>query len=603
MKNNYVFKSWLNLFFLIVGFSLTLAQAVGDTFLVNGVNYKITSTAPATVGIVPVSTSVYDKYKGDITIPKTVDYRLNTYTVTSVEEKAFDRCVDLNSITFADDGVTQIKNFAFSGCSNLSSVTLPKGLQYIGQQAFASAKFTSIVLPDSLLDIGSGAFTQSGLTSIVIPNNIKVIKDNTFSNCSALESITFPETIEEIRFYAFGYCSSLSKINPSVDNNVNFPESLIKMEYSSFTNTALVSVKIPSKINVIEDGVFENCSYLVEAKLHEGITSIGSAAFAGTALPSVAFPSTVQDIGYMAYYNCQSLDSIALPEGLISIGGYAFSSTALPNVSIPSTVTTIGDGAFSYCSNFNNIVFINSTAPLTLGREAFMECSLLVAIDIPERTTFIGSGAFQSTGLKSIIIPSKITSIEDYTFKYCADLASITLPEGIVSIGEAAFSDSGLLAIELPAGVNNILDYAFYNCNKLTSFTCKALTLPTLQGTYTFSGDTLWQGNCDLIVPDVSLTDYKAADQWKEFRFNTNTLSVQNEIKSKSILYPNPAKEYTTIFNIAKGSSVNVYDITGKLLFSTITTDAKITLDTSNYKNGIYLVKVNGQTIKLLVTK
>jgi hypothetical protein len=80
-------------------------------------------------------TSNYGVYSGDITIPSAVNYKGNTYVVTSIGEEAFQRCFNLTSVTIPNS-VTSIGEWAFSGCYRLTSVTIPNSITSIGNHSF-----------------------------------------------------------------------------------------------------------------------------------------------------------------------------------------------------------------------------------------------------------------------------------------------------------------------------------------------------------------------------------------------------------------------------------------------------------------------------------
>ena len=76
-----------------------------------------------------------------------------------------------------------------------------------------------------------------------------------------------------------------------------------------------------------------------------------------------------------------------------------------------------------------------------IGDSAFVGCSSLTSIILPDGVTSIEDCAFMScSSLTSIILPEGVTSIGYNAFSHCSSLTSITIPEGVTSIGEDAFS-------------------------------------------------------------------------------------------------------------------------------------------------------------------
>ena len=105
----------------------------------------------------------------------------------------------------------------------------------------------------------------------------------------------------------------------------------------------------------------------------------------------------------------------------------------------------------------------------SIGGSAFMRCSSLTSITIPNSVTSIGEFAFTScTSLTSITIPNGVTSIGEYAFTSCTSLTSITIPDGVASIGEQVFSNcTNLTSITIPNSVTEILMGAFSGCSGL----------------------------------------------------------------------------------------------------------------------------------------
>lgn len=87
------------------------------------------------------------------------------------------------------------------------------------------------------------------------------------------------------------------------------------------------------------------------------------------------------------------------------------------------------------------------------------------------------------------------------------------------------------------------------------------------------------------------------------YKISSASLSTKNVNAKTLSVVPNPAKDFVNLSNITKGADVSVFDMTGKLLYQTKATGSNFTLNTSSLKNGIYLLKVDGQTTKLLIAK
>ena len=213
----------------VIGLLCSMSVSAHD-FEVDGIYYNITSEVDKTVEVTysgNSSSAVDYEYSGSVTIPETVTYNANTYSVTTIGDDAFSQCSGLTCITI-QNSVTSIGVRAFSGCSGLTSAEIGNGVTSIGSAAF---------------------WNCSGLTFVKIPKSVTIIKDLAFWNCSGLTSVEIGNNVISIENNAFYYCS------------------------------ALVSVKIPNSVTSIGDGAFFECSSLTSVEIGNGVATIGDRAF------------------------------------------------------------------------------------------------------------------------------------------------------------------------------------------------------------------------------------------------------------------------------------------------------------------------------------
>ncbi len=143
-----------------------------------------------------------------------------------------------------------------------------------------------------------------------------------------------------------------------------------------------------------------------------------------------------------------------------TIGTDAFvNCTGLTGVTIPDTVTSIHSYAFYNCTSLSMVNFSNSLTDI--GRYAFYNCSYLQELYLPDSLQYIGSYAFAGISVRNLVIPDNVTEIADYAF-HSSNAVNIVLGDSVEKIGENAFSyNRNLSSIVIPESLKEVGNNAF----------------------------------------------------------------------------------------------------------------------------------------------
>ena len=358
------------------------ANADGDTLY-----YRITSsTTPYTVAVTRCHDSVFHtlpwpQHWGDvetpgfvypvydydtlITIPSSVTYGGQTYTVTAIDKEAFYFQKGIHTVILPAS-VEIIDSGAFCN-SSLHQIVMSPNVTSINYYAFEQTPLNSIELPSGLTHIGEQAFAFSSITQVDIPAGVTLLPEWAFVRCP-LTKITFHEGLQEIRERAFSamYVDSLV-----------FPRSLRKIALESIipigweSDDTLVIWNDTSQCRYVEfrtgsnplelaDYCFYNFKNLKTLILSDNIIRIGSYGFASSGLQQVVIPPLIDTIAEGCFYECPLLSNVKLPNNLKVIDRLAFAGTPmLKEISIPASVTCIEKRAFYLYGTEGGLEVIN----------------------------------------------------------------------------------------------------------------------------------------------------------------------------------------------------------------------------------------------------
>lgn len=461
--------------FLTLGLLLceALFSGGGMVFAFDKDNYTytiISSSAPRTVSIAAKSGATFS---GSVSLPLSVTYNSNSYSVVAITASGFSGKTGITSITIPNT-VTTINNSAFSGCTGITSVTFSgtSKVATIGDNAFdGCSKLKTCSLPASLTTIGSYAFRGCAFTSVTIPKNVTQMKTGVYLGCTSLTSVTW-NAINCANYaksgsgpYSFSspfYYKTTTNVVTTVANQINKITFGSEVEhipaYLCYYMTNLTEVTIPASVTSLgsgEDKGFGGCANIQKVVWNATNCTSASSPFSGSKinLTSFEFGSNVQNI----------------PASLCN--GYDH----LTKILLPATVTNIAASAFSGCTALDTIVSFNTTHPTVANANAFNNVSVGCNVVVPNVSEYSGQTGWNHFTSLSTTISGNCgkTTPTEVTWEMDLSNGRLTISgtgtgamKTYSSTNHAPWYDyrDYITEIIIEEGVKSIGSYAFYNC-------------------------------------------------------------------------------------------------------------------------------------------
>ena len=491
--------------------------AVGTMFSSDSIDYLVVSASPRQVSVAGCASGVES-----ITVPDSIAYKGNSYSVVSVKDQAFYnnamiKSVDLGGVTavgfksFANctnlesikmNSVVSIGNYAFFGCTGLTSAEFSEGLESIGASSFTKVKFFygTTEMPASISNLAGKAFTGQCGTLYLCEAGVAV--GTTFMTGALMFEVV---GLNPDKVALCGVSAGTRDVVVPEKVTYNGSEFLVASvaDQAFYNNKAIVSIDLGG-VTAVGFKSFANCVLLKTVKMDD-VVSIGKYAFFGcTGLSSISFSTGLRSVesssfGKISFNN----DSGAVNANVFNLAGKTFEGSKSVLYEKRSEIvvgTTFSAGGVQYR--------VTSISPL----EAAVAGSTLKDVLVPGEVVYDGQSihvvsvadqAFYNNKTLTSIDLGDVKSVGFKSFANCVSLSEVSLPS-VETIGKFAFFGStGMSTIRFSdslssVGMSAFTKISFYKGSLEIAATVKNLAGKTFEG----SGSVLYESSGSPVIVD-----------------------------------------------------------------------------------------------------
>lgn len=384
----------------------------GEEIYVQLVDYAL-NVSGYLFGIKKSVDAMTDAYT-DIESNVSVNSNASDFTIINGELRAYkgnDEIVEIPA------GVTVLGNNVFNNNKTIKKVIIPEGVTKIKNNCFRDAEnLAEVVIPSTLQELWTYAFSNTAITEMDLSHTaLYGVQNYLFLDATKLVEVKFPSTLERFARYVFKGCISLEKMN--LEDTIIFDLSV-----GTFENcVSLKSFTAPATLKYILGANFINCLSLEFADLSASkIEYLPVECFRYcSSLEKVVLPSTLTGFDAVAFHGCQKLTDINIEDTKLSfMGNGCFADcTSIAEITLPETMVSLSNaGVFAVCSSLKKVTFLGNIT--TLGTRTFSE----------------------TRSLKTLVLPSSISKIDDYCFEMAGIEKLVIMSDKAPTIGAEAFS-------------------------------------------------------------------------------------------------------------------------------------------------------------------
>lgn len=286
----------------------------GYDLMYDDIYYNVVSLEDKTCKVTSAPDSGH--YKGEITIPSTIEINGHSLTVIGIESYAF---YDSNELTriILPSTLSFIEDRAFYNCPALLSITvseenpflcsiedvlydkeitklivcpssldkdiffMPNTVTRLLPFAFQGSKLKEIILSENLEEIPMGLFNDSFIENVTIPASVQWIDETALYQCDSLKSLSIEDSEQPLSFY--------------INENIELRDLIMNLEYQrnyDYNKKTIKELYVGRNINMW------------------ALLPIGKS------LKTVTLGEQVTDIGDYAFMYCDSLENVIISNNL-----------------------------------------------------------------------------------------------------------------------------------------------------------------------------------------------------------------------------------------------------------------------------------------------
>lgn len=312
----------------------------------------------------------------------------------------------------------------------LGYVTLPEGLEYVGEDAFSITDTLKYVeFPSTLKTIDKKGFSSYRGFRLDLPDSLEYIGEEAFSYFSVETDLIIPEGVKKLGPGAFSAASRLQR--------VFLPSSLEKIGDNCFSRSPITYVYMEGlELPEISDTAFDKCEYLRDIDLNEKCTK-------------------QQMLDVQALVDAQGLECRVWRNQNTEVEYAHFSVEELPDDPSKLYLTGYEKEAAKVRSYDTYTIGEEDKGVVGIADGALKGDQTITYFAVPHNDEFVyvGKEAFADSIVEHVDLFDSVTSIGAEAFRNCAQLKEITIPASVTEIGSRAFAGTSLSEFVIPANI------------------------------------------------------------------------------------------------------------------------------------------------------